>query len=77
MCAKLDGIEAAGSANVVDTANLANPSLPLDFDLGRLQTTAGYKIDDTFALEFTAAQNVYGDNTLRGTNFQFALIAAF
>ena len=75
--AKLDGIAAVGSANVIDTANPLNPSLPLEFDLGRLETTAGYKFDDTFALEFTAAQNVYGDNTLRGTTFQFAVVAAF
>jgi len=75
--AKLDGIAAVGSANVVDTTNPQNPSLPLEFDLGRLETTAGYKFNDQFAVEFTAAQNVYGSNTLRGTNFQFALVAVF
>lgn len=75
--AKLDGILAIGSANVADTANPLNPSLPLEFDLGRLETTAGYKFTDKFAFEFTAAQNLYGDNTLRGTTFQFALVGQF
>ena len=73
--AKLDGQIALGEANVVDAANPANPALPLAFDIGKLETTAGWKIDDTFLIEATATQNLYGSNTLRGTNFQIALVA--
>ncbi|MEM1052434.1 MAG: hypothetical protein AAGI28_10105 [Pseudomonadota bacterium] len=73
--AKLDGQVALGDANIVDAANPANPALPLAFDLGKLETTAGWKVSDKFTVEFTATQNLYGSNTLRGTNFQFALVA--
>jgi len=76
--AKLDGTIALGSASIAtESANPGNPSLPLAFDLGKLETTAGYKFSDSFAAEFTATQSLYGDNTLRGTNFQFAIVAQF
>jgi hypothetical protein len=93
--AKLDGIHAAGSSDVLDTgttptntntpldttpliANAAlNPQLPLEFDLGRLEYTAGYKISDRMAAEITGTTAVYGDNTLKGTNIQIALVSQF
>ena len=78
---KLDGIHAASSSDV-DAAVLTpetalNPQLPLEFDLGRLEYTAGYKINDTIAAEITGTTAVYGDNTLKGTNVQFAIVASF
>lgn len=69
---KLDGILSIGN----DTRSAAvsgNPTLPLAFDLAKLELTAGYKFNKTLAIEFTGTPNVYGSNTLTGTNFQLAL----
>lgn len=87
---KLDGIhavESSDAAGVVggiipggtigDNIQALNPQLPLEFDLGRIEYTAGYKINDTFAAEVTGTTAIYGDNTLRGTNIQVALVASF
>ena len=54
-----------------------NPQLPLEFDLGRLEYTAGYKFSDKIAAEITGTTAIYGDNTLKGTNIQVALVASF
>jgi len=79
---KLDGIHAASSSDVdnnlpLTAATALNPQLPLEFDLGRLEYTAGYKFSDTLAGEITGTTAVYGDNTLKGTNIQVALVAGF
>ena len=79
---KLDNIIAAQSSDVDDVVALSpelalNPQLPLEFDLGRLEYTAGYKFTDTLAGEITGTTAVYGDNTLSGTNIQVALVATF
>jgi len=76
---KLDGIHAASSSDVdvVTSAVALNPQLPLEFDLGRLEYTAGYKINDNFAAEITGTTAIYGDNTLKGTNIQFAIVSSF
>jgi len=79
---KLDGIHAASSTDLttsnplVAAANL-NPQLPLEFDLGRLEYTAGYKISDRIGAEITGTTAIYGDNTLKGTNIQFAIVSTF
>ena len=57
--------------------NLQNPQRPLEFDLGRLEYTAGYKFNDNLAGEITGTTAVFGDNTLKGTNIQVALVASF
>jgi len=89
---KLDGIHAAQSSDLLDTpatdtpagpftiftpVAALNPQLPLEFDLGRLEYTAGYKFADGFAAEITGTTAIYGDNTLRGTNIQFAIVSSF
>ena len=79
---KLDGIHAASSSDAATGAqgalvNAVNPQLPLEFDLGRLEYTAGYKFTDTVAGEITGTTAVYGDNTLKGTNIQFAIVSSF
>ena len=82
---KLDGIHAAGSSDVADAIAdpdtifqvATNPQLPLEFDLGRLEYTAGYKINDTLGAEITGTTAIYGDNTLSGTNIQVALVSTF
>jgi len=75
---KLDGTLGLGNADtILDVANSANPSLPLAFDLGKLEYTLGYKFSKRWAAEVTGTTNVYGDNTLRGTNVQFAIVGQF
>ncbi len=70
---KLDGILSINNDTPQAQAN-GNPTLPLAFDLAKLELTAGYKFNKTWAIEFTGTPNLYGDNTLTGTNFQLALI---
>ena len=81
---KLDSIIAAQSSDVdtglggaITPEAALNPQLPLEFDLGRLEYTAGYKFTDRIAGEITGTTAVYGDNTLKGTNIQVALVATF
>lgn len=79
---KLDGIHAAGNSDVdlglnTPVVNAVNPQLPLEFDLGRVEYTAGYKFSDRLAAEVTGTTAIYGDNTLKGTNIQFALVSTF
>ena len=81
---KLDGIHAAGSSDVdlglnspLTAETALNPQLPLEFDLGRVEYTAGYKLSDTIAAEITGTTAIYGDNTLKGTNIQVALVSSF
>jgi len=74
---KLDGTLGLGSVDTALVLNATNPSLPLAFDLGKLEYTVGYKINKTIAAELTGTTNVYGDNTLKGTNIQFAIVAIF
>lgn len=78
---KLDGTLALSdgdtTTDIVDLANLANPSLPLAFDLGKLEYTLGYKVNKTYAIEVTGTSNIYGENTLRGTAIQFAIVGQF
>lgn len=65
-----------GGIPLIATTTL-NPQLPLEFDLGRLEYTAGYKIGNGFAAEITGTTAIYGDNTLSGTNIQFAIVSSF
>jgi len=81
---KLDGIHAATSTDIGDDITIPltedaalNPQQPLEFDLGRLEYTAGYKFSNGFAAEITGTTAVYGDNTLKGTNIQFAIVSSF
>lgn len=75
---KLDGIVGLGSAGDVPlNATTANASLPIDFDLGKIEYTLGYKFKQGLAAEVTGTTNVYGDNTLKGTNVQFAIVSQF
>lgn len=76
--AKLDGTLGLGDAEAgADIANPANPSLPLAFDLGKLEYTAGYKLNKIWSFEVSGTTNIYGENTLRGTNVQFAIVGQF
>lgn len=82
--AKLDGTHAVGGVSPEDIANTPvvssgnlNPQIPTRFNVGRLEYTAGYKINETLAAEIAGTTAVYGDNTLKGTNIQIGLVAKF
>jgi len=76
--AKLDGtLGLGGEANVLVPVDGFNASLPIAFDLGRLESTLGYKLNEKWATELSVITNLYGDNTLQGSNFQFALVSQF
>ncbi len=70
---KLDGIASIRNETRLIAAN-RNPTLPLAFDLAKLELTAGRRITKKLGVEFTVTPNIYGDNTLTGTNFQLALV---
>jgi hypothetical protein len=70
---KLDGLLSIGN-DTPQIVAIGNPTIPLAFDLAKLELTAGYKFNKKLAAEFTATPNVYGNNTLTGTNFQLALV---
>ena len=72
---KLDGILSINNETPQVSAN-GNPTLPLAFDLAKLELTVGYKINKTLAIEFTGTPTIYGSNALKGTNYQLALVLA-
>lgn len=69
--------QGTGPDSILTVASTLNPQLPLEFDLGRVEYTVGYKLSDTIAAELTGTTAVYGDNTLKGTNVQIALVSSF
>lgn len=73
--AKLDGIHAIGNGDLV-AVGTGNPSLNLEFDLGRVELTTGYQFSSRWYTEFTATPALYGENSLDGTSYQLALIFA-
>lgn len=72
---KLDGIQGLGNSDSRATAP-GNPTLNLEFDLAKVELTGGVKLGQSLAMEFTVTRDVYGNNTLRGTNYGLALVYA-
>ncbi len=72
---KLDGLLSAGNASATTNNNLA---LVPEFDLGNLELTSGYVMQlegkQKLGIEFTWTGAIYGDDILRGNNYQLALI---
>lgn len=64
---KLDGIYSIDNGNKF--ADDGNPTTTNNFDLGKLEVTAGYKIAPAWGVEFTVTPSLYGQNTAAGTNF--------
>ncbi len=54
-----------------------NPNLNLEFDLSKLELTAGWKLGRNLSTEISGTRNLTGDNTLRGTNYSVALVYAY
>lgn len=72
---KLDGIESARNGDAA-RGQPGNPLLNSEFDLGRLESTAGLRFGAAsgWAVEFTWTEALYGNNTLDGNSAQLALI---
>jgi len=73
---KVDATLGAGNSDkglVVE----GNPLLSLDYDLIKLELTAGYRISKTLGVEFTYTPDIAGKNIAAGRNFQLALFYTF
>lgn len=73
---KLDGIASARNGDATP-ASLTNPTLRNEFDLGKLELTAGLKLGRGTSGEFSVTRDLYGNNTLRGTNYSLAVVFAY
>ncbi len=79
--AKLDGIESANNADV-QFINGGNLSRTPEFDIGKLELTAGWSFGQPsegshWGAELTYTDDLYGDNTLQGDGVQVALTRTF
>jgi len=73
---KLDGTMSAKNADDIPSGPTGNPTLAPDFDLGKLELTAGYTIKKDMYLEFTWTPTIYGRDTAVGNTFAIAFIYA-
>ena len=81
---KLDIIESLNNGDSIDQG-IGNPTLNPEFDLGRIELTAGWNLSPPepvsragrFGLEFTYTRDLYGENTLRGNTVQFGVTYAY
>lgn len=68
---KLDGIYSIDNGNKY--AYDGNPTTTNNFDLGKLELTAGYKITPAWGLELTFTPPLYGQNTAAGFNYALGI----
>ncbi|MFT5085115.1 MAG: hypothetical protein ACI9Y1_003172 [Lentisphaeria bacterium] len=80
---KLDGVASANNADSVDIG-MSNLSLGPQFDLGKLELTAGWNLgqpakDDQgrWGMEATYTKELYGEGTLKGEGIQLAITRVF
>jgi hypothetical protein len=75
---KLDGTTSAKNADKISSGpgDNPNPTLAPDFDLGKLELTAGYTIKKNNYLEFTLTPTIYGRDTADGLTISIAYILA-
>jgi len=70
--AKLDCIISAGNSH--DSVDgYGNPASTLEYDLTKLDLTAGYRITSTLGLELGYAPEVWGESTAKGETLTLAL----
>ncbi len=70
---KLDGISSVYNAdNMADKSG--NPTTIYQFDLQKLDTALGYKLTDTWGLEFGYTPTLYGKNTAEGTTYSVGIV---
>lgn len=74
--AKYDGIVGQGNSTGLGVA-AANPNLNLEFDLTKLEVTAGWRLTQSSAAEVSVTRNITGENTLRGSNYSLAWVYSF
>lgn len=74
--AKYDGIEGLKNSTG-PRATAGNPTLNLEFNLRKLELTAGWKLGRNLSAEVSGTRNLSGENTLRGTNYALALVYAY
>jgi len=56
---------------------LSNPSLGLEYDLGKVEFTLGYHQNKNWSLEFTYTNYPYGENIASGDQYSFAIVYYF
>jgi len=71
---KLDGTTSAKNADTQERS--ANPTLSPDYDLAKLELTAGFTVSKDLFFEFTVTPTVFGRDTAAGTTLSAALIWA-
>ena len=69
---KLDGIRGLNNAGNAAAAG-GNPSATLDYDIGKLDMTLGYKINRQWGVEAGCRPEIYGKNISSGVNWSLAL----
>lgn len=74
--AKLDGVRAVDSFEP-QTSFGSNPMLNPQFDLTKLELTAGVNLGRGWSLEYTYTDTLDGKNTAEGENNQWAVVAVF
>lgn len=74
--AKLDGTTSAKNADKGAVGTVDNPTLAPDFDIGKLELTAGFTIKKDTFIEVTYSPTLYGRTTADGTTISLALIFA-
>ena len=80
---KLDGTKSVKNADTTRTQNGTNLALASEFDIAKLELTAGWNFEkaadtaDRWGIEFTYTDDVDGENTLDGQSFQLGLTRVF
>lgn len=73
---KLDGTESLKNSDIVSSIS-GSPVTTLEFDLAKLELTAGYSFKKSLGGEFTLTLPLFGENTAAGFNLQFAVVYGF
>jgi hypothetical protein len=69
---KLDATLSADNGERV-TDIWGNPQLGYEYDLGKLELTAGYKVKESLYMEFTYTPYIYGKAISAGNNYSLAI----
>lgn len=68
---KLDGIMSVDNGEKYGSDG--NPTTTNNFDIGKIELTAGYKITPKLGLELSYTPAVYGQNTAAGSTYALGL----
>ena len=69
--AKLDGTISVNNGKKLDTNG--NPTSSNNFDLGKLDVTAGYKVAPNWGIEASYVPALYGQNTASGSTYSLSV----